>query len=50
MGRKPKYTKEMKINIVQQYLKGEASVITMGKETGVHQGLIQRWIKKKYSI
>ena len=46
MVRKPKYAKEMKINIVQQYLKGEASVIMMGKETGVHPGLIYKWIKK----
>jgi len=27
MIRKPKYTKEMKINIVQQYLKGEATAV-----------------------
>jgi len=46
MVRKPKYAKEMKINIVQQYLKGEASVIMMGKETGIHPGSIYRWIKK----
>jgi len=36
----------MKLNIVQQYLKGEASVIMTEKETGVHPGLIYRWIKK----
>ena len=46
MGRKGKYTKEFKISIVQKYLNGEGSSITLGKEYGINGNMLLRWIRK----
>lgn len=46
MGRKSKYSKEIKISIVKRYLSGEASTCYLEKETGIHGNIISRWIKK----
>ena len=46
MGRKRKYTKEFKIRVVQQYLNGEGSSITLGKKYGINGDMILRWIRK----
>lgn len=45
MGRKSKYSKELKISIVKKYLNGEASTTSLAKETGIHHSIINRWIK-----
>lgn len=46
MGRISKYSKELKISIVQKYLNGEGSTVMLEKETGITSALIGKWIKK----
>ncbi len=46
MGRKSKYSKELKLSIVEKYLDENVSAISLGKETGIHHSIISRWIKK----
>ena len=46
MGRKVKYSKEFKISIVQRYLSGENSSLSLGKELGIHDSIIRTWAKQ----
>ena len=46
MGRKTKYTKELKIQIVKRYLSGEGSYESLAKEIGANETVVLRWVKK----
>lgn len=46
MGRKSKYSKELKISIVKKYLGGEGSTISLAKEINTDPSAVERWIKK----
>ena len=46
MGRKIKYSKELKITIAQRYLNGEGSTYSIGEEFGIHQVLVHRWVNE----
>lgn len=50
MGRKPKYSKEIKIQIVKRYLNGEKSLRKLADEIGASESRVSRWVKnyKKY--
>lgn len=50
MGRKNKYSKEVKLNIVKRYLNGEKSFRALADELHTSDSLIQRWVRmyKKY--
>lgn len=45
MGRKAKYSKEFKINLVKRYLNEGISAGSLEKETGVHRTTIIEWVK-----
>ena len=45
MGRKNKYSKEVKLNIVKRYLNGEKSFRALADELHTSSSLIQRWIR-----
>lgn len=45
MGRKAKYSKEFKIDIIQKYLNGEESTTSLEKKLGINHGAIIRWIR-----
>lgn len=44
MGRKTKYTKETKINVVNEYLKGSKSIRDICDELGCAKEIVRRWI------
>ena len=46
MGRKSKYSKELKLSIVKRYLGGEGSTISLAKEINTKQSVVSHWIKK----
>ena len=46
MGRKSKFSKELKLSIVKRYLNGEGSYKTLAKEINVHHSVVEVWIKK----
>lgn len=46
MGRKNKYSKEVKLNIVKRYLNGEKSFQALADELHTSNSLIQRWVRK----
>lgn len=46
MGRKSKYSKKLKLEIVQRYEKGEGSFASLAKEIGINESMIRRWFKK----
>ena len=45
MGRKNKYSKEVKLNIVKRYLNGEKSFRALADELHTSSSLIQRWVR-----
>ena len=45
MGRKNKYSKEVKLNIVKRYLNGEKSFLALADELHTSSSLIQRWVR-----
>ena len=46
MGRKSRYTKELKISIVKKYLNGEGSSYSLADEIGTDNSVILKWVKK----
>lgn len=46
MGRKPKYSKELKIQIVKRYLNGEKSALQLANEIGTRDQVVYNWAKK----
>mgnify|MGYP002795880651 FL=1 len=46
MGRKSKYSKELKLSIVKRYLNGEGSTRTLAREINSVGSVVLRWIKK----
>ena len=46
MGRKSKYSKELKINIVRRYLDGESSAVTLANEIHTRVTVILEWVNK----
>lgn len=46
MGRKSKYSKELKLSIVKRYLAGEGSTVSLAKEINTTDTVVRRWIKK----
>ncbi len=46
MGRKSKYSKELKLSIVKRYLNGEGSTYTLAREINSVASIVLRWIKK----
>ena len=46
MGRKSKYSKELKLSIVKRYLAGEGSTVSLAKEINTTNSVVVRWIKK----
>lgn len=46
MGRKSKYSKELKIEICKKYIDGNGSTISLAKEIGTTDSVICRWIRK----
>jgi len=46
LGRKAKYTKELKIQIVKRYLSGEGSYESLAKEIGTTHTVVLGWVKK----
>ena len=50
MGRKSKYSKELKLSIVKRYLNGEGSTVSLAKEINSVDSVILRWIKKYQAL
>ena len=46
MGRKSKYSKELKLSVVKRYLKGDVSAYDLADEIGSKQSVVRKWIKK----
>lgn len=46
MGRKSKYSKELKLSIVKRYLDGEGSTFTLAKEINTTNNAVCNWVKK----
>ena len=46
MGRKSKYSKELKLGIVKRYINGEGSTYTLAREINSVDSVVLRWIKK----
>ena len=46
MGRKSKYSKELKIEICKRYLNGEGSTYSLADEIGTNNMVVYRWVKK----
>lgn len=46
MGRKSKYSKELKLIVVKKYLNGEGSTYSLAEEIGTVHTVTLRWIKK----
>lgn len=45
MGRKSKYSKELKIEICKRYLNGEGSTYSLADEIGTNNMVVYRWVK-----
>lgn len=43
MGRKSKHSKELKMEIVKRYERGEGSYESLANEVGVDRGTIRKW-------
>ena len=46
MGRKSKYSKELKLIIVKRYLDGEGSTVTLAKEINTASRVVGNWVKR----
>ena len=46
MSRKPKYSKELKIDTAKRYLNGEGSYISLSKEVGADSSIVYGWVLK----
>lgn len=46
MGRKSKISSEIKIKVVEDYLKGKDSLIQIGKRLSVHPSSVRAWVRK----
>ena len=46
MGRKSKYSKELKLSIVKRYLNGEGSTASLAGEINSDESVVWRWVKK----
>ena len=46
MGRKIKYSKELKLSIIRRYLNGEGSYKSLGDEIGIDKSCIRKWVIK----
>ena len=46
MGRKSKYSKEVKLSIVKRYLNGKGSIKSLARELNCGSSVLFRWIKK----
>lgn len=46
MGRKSKYSKELKLSIVKRYLDGERSTVSLAKEINATDGVVGNWVKQ----
>ncbi|WP_282144783.1 transposase [Thomasclavelia cocleata] len=46
MGRKSKYSKELKLSIVKRYLDGEGSTVSLAKEINATDGVVGNWVKQ----
>ena len=45
MGRKSKYSKELKLSIVKRYFAGEGSTVSLSREIGTYDTVVNEWIK-----
>lgn len=50
MSRKVKYSKKLKLSVVQKYLNGEGSSPSLAKEIGTTNTIILRWVNKYKSF
>jgi len=50
MGRKSKYSKELKLSIVKRYLNGEGSTASLAGEINSDESVVWRWVKKYQSF
>ena len=46
MGRKSRYSKELKISFVKRYLAGESSIVSLAMEININPEIVRRWVKK----
>lgn len=46
MGRKSKYSKELKLSIVKRYLNGEGSTASLAREVNSDESVVWGWVKK----
>ena len=46
MGRKSKYSKELKLSIVKRYLNGEGSTASLAREVNSYESVVWGWVKK----
>ncbi|WP_288060233.1 transposase, partial [Thomasclavelia cocleata] len=46
MGRKNKYSKELKLSIVKRYLNGEGSTNSLAGEINTTNNIVSNWVKK----
>ena len=46
MGRKSKFSKELKLSIVKRYFNGEGSTYSLADEIATNKGVVRRWVKK----
>ena len=46
MGRKSKYSKEIKLSIVKRYLAGEGSIVSLAREINSDESVVWGWVKK----
>ena len=46
MGRKSKYSKELKLSIVKRYLNGEESTASLAREVNSDESVVWGWVKK----
>lgn len=46
MGRKSKYSKELKVEICKRYLGGDGSTVSLAKELGTTDSIIGKWVKQ----
>ena len=44
MGRKNKYTKDIKVKSIKEYLKGEKSIREICNELECSEGVVRRWV------
>ena len=46
MGRKSKYSKELKLSIVKRYLDGEGSTASLAEEINTANEVVSNWVKQ----